>query len=150
MTPQAAPPAPLDAQLCFALYSASRAVTGLYRDALADSGLTYPQYLVLLCLWQDDGLTVSELGQRLHLDSGTLSPLLKRLEASGRVHRARSADDARVVRVHLTDAGAALRAEGARIQQCLATGLDLTPAEARTLHDLATRVAAQADADPTA
>ena len=80
----------LDNQLCFALYSASLAMTKLYKPLLAELALTYPQYLVMLVLWEQDGLSVSELGQRLSLDSGTLTPLLKRLEASGLVSRIRA------------------------------------------------------------
>src|SRR5438270_12845677 len=95
----------LDNQLCFALYSTSLAMTKLYKPLLDELGLTYPQYLVMLVLWEGDGLMVSELGQRLYLDSGTLTPLLKRLEASGLVSRMRDVDDERRVRVHLTAAG---------------------------------------------
>ena len=84
----------LDNQVCFALYSASLAMTKLYKPLLDDIGLTYPQYLVMLVLWEQDGITVSELGERLYLDSGTLTPLLKRLEASGHIRRTRDAQDA--------------------------------------------------------
>ncbi|HEY5518220.1 MAG TPA: MarR family transcriptional regulator, partial [Cellulomonas sp.] len=79
----------LDDELCFALYSASRAATNAYRDALADLGLTYTQFVTMLALWEDDGATVSALGHRLHLDSGTLSPLLRRLQDTGLVERRR-------------------------------------------------------------
>ncbi len=98
-------------QVCFALYAASRAMTDVYRPILDAVGLTYPQYLVLLVLWERDGdaPAVSELGAELRLDSGTLSPLLKRLEAVGLVVRRRSARDERRVEVELTDAGRALR-----------------------------------------
>jgi DNA-binding MarR family transcriptional regulator len=99
----------LDEQLCFALYSASRAVTGRYRALLEEFGLTYPQYLVLLVLWESGPVTVGQLGQRLHLDSGTLSPLLKRLEAAGMIARRRSRTDERAVEVSLTGAGHRLR-----------------------------------------
>ena len=99
----------LDRQVCFALYSASRAVTGRYRPLLDDLGVTYPQYLVLLVLREHGERTVKELGAALRLDSSTLSPLLKRLEATGLVTRARRADDERSVTVRLTDAGSALR-----------------------------------------
>ena len=91
----------LDAQLCFALYAASRATTAAYREPLAELGLTYPQYLVLLVLWEEEGLSVKEIGQRLHLDSGTLTPVLKRLEEAGFVRRRRDAQDERQVRVEL-------------------------------------------------
>jgi DNA-binding MarR family transcriptional regulator len=118
----------LDEQICFALYNASRAVTARYRDLLAPLGLTYPQYLVLLVLWQGGPTTVSELGQQLQLESGTLSPLLKRLEAHGVLTRTRSAVDERSVDVALTDAGTALREQAAGFadQICGATGLELT------------------------
>ena len=99
----------LDRQLCFALHAASRAMTQAYQPVLAPLGLTYPQYLVMLVLWQDDGVAVKDLGARLHLDSGTLTPLLKRLASQGLVTRTRDADDERVVRIALTAAGRALR-----------------------------------------
>ncbi|MGH8965178.1 MAG: MarR family winged helix-turn-helix transcriptional regulator [Actinomycetes bacterium] len=99
----------LDDQVCFALYAASRAVTALYRPLLEGLGLTYPQYLVLLALWEHDELTVTELGHSLQLDSGTLSPMLKRLEKLELVRRERRTDDERSVRVALTDRGRALR-----------------------------------------
>jgi MarR family transcriptional regulator, organic hydroperoxide resistance regulator len=112
------PPAPadnaswlaLDAQLCFALYSASLAMTKLYKPLLAPLGLTYPQYLVMLVLWEQDGQPVSAIGERLTLDSGTLTPLLKRLEAAGLVQRLRDAGDERRVLVQLTNGGRALKA----------------------------------------
>lgn len=99
----------LDRQLCFALYAATRAVTKTYRDRLEPLGLTYPQFLVLISLWEQDGLTISGIGDRLMLDSGTLTPLVKRLEAMGHVRRQRSTDDEREVRVHLTKEGHNLR-----------------------------------------
>jgi MarR family transcriptional regulator, organic hydroperoxide resistance regulator len=99
----------LDDQLCFGLYSASRAVTSLYRVVLEELDLTYPQYLVMLALWEDDHRLVKELGTELALDSGTLSPLLKRLESAGLVVRTRQAEDERSVRISLTDAGSDLR-----------------------------------------
>lgn len=99
----------LDQQVCFALYTASRAVTARYRPLLDELGITYPQYLVLLVLWERDAQTVKEIGAALRLDSSTLSPLLKRLEATGLVARSRRADDERSVTVRLTGTGAALR-----------------------------------------
>jgi DNA-binding MarR family transcriptional regulator len=99
----------LDKQLCFALYSASLAMTKVYKPLLAPLGLTYPQYLVMLALWEDDGQTVSALGDKLALDSGTLTPLLKRLEAQGQLSRARDAQDERRVIVRLTEAGRKLK-----------------------------------------
>lgn len=104
----------LDEQLCFAVYSAAHAFTRFYKPLLGALGVTYPQYLVLLALWETDGLSVSAIGDRLRLDSGTLSPLLKRLEAMGLVTRNRDPADERQVRVSLTDKGLRLRsiAEG--------------------------------------
>nr|ABP43444.1 transcriptional regulator, MarR family [Mycolicibacterium gilvum PYR-GCK] len=107
----------LDEQLCFALYSASRAVTSAYRPLLEELGLTYPQYLVLLVLWEEEPCTVGHLGERLHLDSGTLSPLLKRLEGAGLVQRQRSATDERRVTATLTPAGRALEERAACIPE---------------------------------
>ena len=99
----------LDNQLCFSLYSASLAMTKLYKPLLEPLGLTYPQYLVMLVLWETDDVMVSTIGERLHLDSGTLTPLLKRLEAAGLLQRERSAEDERRVHVNLTSQGRRLR-----------------------------------------
>ncbi|UOZ09319.1 MarR family winged helix-turn-helix transcriptional regulator [Amycolatopsis sp. WQ 127309] len=116
----------LDDQLCFGLYSASRAVTSLYRVVLAELDLTYPQYLVMLALWEQDDRLVKELGAELNLDSGTLSPLLKRLHAAGLVLRNRQVDDERAVMVSLSDAGKALRAKAVGVPDAIgdAMGLD--------------------------
>ncbi|WP_046112337.1 MarR family winged helix-turn-helix transcriptional regulator [Aquincola tertiaricarbonis] len=110
----------LDRQLCFALYSSSLAMTKLYKPLLEPLGLTYPQYLVMLALWEADGASVGELGQRLSLDSGTLTPLLKRLEASGFVHRLRDREDERRVRVQLTTTGRAMRERALQVPQAVA------------------------------
>jgi MarR family transcriptional regulator, organic hydroperoxide resistance regulator len=109
----------LDNQLCFALYSASLAMTKLYKPLLEALGLTYPQYLVMLVLWEQDGLTVSALGERLHLDSGTLTPLLKRMEQADLLVRQRSAEDERRVEVTLTPAGKRLKAKAGAVPACL-------------------------------
>jgi DNA-binding MarR family transcriptional regulator len=109
----------LDNQLCFALYSASLAMTKLYKPLLDELGLTYPQYLTLLVLWERDGLTVSELGERLSLDSGTLTPLLKRLEAAGLIARIRAIEDERRVHITLTAAGRKLRTRAQKIPGCI-------------------------------
>ena len=130
----------LEAQLCFALYSASRTVTAAYRTVLAPVGLTYPQYLVLLALWDEDGLTVGQLGERLLLDSGTLSPLLRRLEEAGRVDRRRTSADGRLLTVCLTDRGRALRHLVDDVKCHLGTQMDLTPEESVQLRTLAQRV----------
>ncbi len=110
----------LDRQLCFALYAASQAMTALYRPLLAPLGLTYPQYLVMLVLWQDDGLSVSQLGQRLELDSGTLTPLLKRLEQAGWLQRQRDTADERRVLLQLSDAGRALKVRARAVPPAVA------------------------------
>lgn len=111
----------LDRQLCFALYAASLAMTRLYKPLLQPLGLTYPQYLVLLVLWERDGLTVSELGERLSLDSGTLTPLLKRLEATGLLRRQRDTADERRVLLHLSDAGQALKSQARAVPRAMAS-----------------------------
>ncbi|SPA21877.1 Organic hydroperoxide resistance transcriptional regulator, MarR family [Cupriavidus taiwanensis] len=130
----------LDHQLCFALYSSSLAMTKLYKPLLSELGLTYPQYLVMLVLWETETLSVSELGNRLALDSGTLTPLLKRLAASGLVTRTRDAADERRVLVSLTDAGRALRrrAEGIPEKMLCATQCPVEEIQAltRRLHAL--------------
>ncbi len=109
----------LDNQLCFALYSTSLAMTKLYKPMLEDMGLTYPQYLVMLVLWEQDGLTVSELGERLYLDSGTLTPLLKRMESAGLLSRLRAVQDERRVHITLTAEGRKLKAKAAKIPGCI-------------------------------
>ena len=118
----------LEKQLCFALYRASRAVTRAYAALLEPLGLTYPQYLVMLVLWEETTASVKELGQRLALDSGTLTPLLKRLEHSGFVSRRRDTEDERVVRIELTAEGKKLRAKARNVPTELAcrTGFDVT------------------------
>lgn len=117
----------LDQQICFSLNAASRAFGGLYRVLLKDLGLTYPQYLVMLVLWEHGDLPVKKLGEHLRLDSGTLSPLLKRLETAGLVRRERSARDERSVEVRLTEDGTALRERALEVPRRIgaATGFDL-------------------------
>ncbi len=118
----------LDRQLCFAVYSTSLAMTKVYKPLLAPLGLTYPQYLVMLVLWQHDGLAVSQIGERLALDSGTLTPLLKRLEAASLVQRLRDAADERRVLLRLTRAGRALKQRAQAVPRAVAAatgcGLD--------------------------
>lgn len=128
----------LDHQLCFALHSASLAMTKVYKPYLDALGVTYPQYLVLLVLWERDGLTVSNIGERLFLDSGTLTPLLKRLEAQGLLSRTRDAQDERRVVIRLTEQGRALRQQAAGIPGCL---LEATGCAADQVLDLARQVA---------
>lgn len=123
----------LDHQLCFALYSASLAMTKVYKPLLDELELTYPQYLVLLALWEADGQTVSDLGARLYLDSGTLTPLLKRIESGGLIARERDADDERRVRVRLTPAGRRLKARARRVPACLLEAAGCSADEVGTL-----------------
>lgn len=122
----------LDRQLCFAMYSASLAMTKVYKPLLSPLGLTYPQYLVMLVLWEGDGVTVSQLGERLTLDSGTLTPLLKRLEALGYVQRLRDTADERRVLLQLTPAGRRLKARAVAVPQAIAcaTACDLSEVSA--------------------
>ena len=138
----------LDAQLCFRLYRGERSVLGAYRDLLEGLGLTYPQYLVLLVLWEEDGLLVSQIGTRLSLDSGTLSPLLRRMETAGWLSRTRDLADERTVRVSLTEEGAALKQRAAGVPASLAerTGLDVEEAAtlARLLDKLCTNLTGDA------
>lgn len=123
----------LDNQLCFAVYSASLAMTRLYKPQLDRLGLTYPQYLVMLALWEEDGLMVSALGERLSLDSGTLTPLLKRLEASGLVARVRDVADERRVHITLTAAGRKLKGRAAGVPACLLAASECSIDELVTL-----------------
>lgn len=117
----------LDNQFCFALYSASLAMTKTHKPLLDAIGLTYPQYLVMMVLWQQDNILVKDIGQRLFLDSGTLTPLLKRLEASSLIARTRDNDDERQVRITLTDSGRSLKdaAKGIHEQVVCASGQDM-------------------------
>ena len=125
----------LDRHLCFALYSASRAMTAAYRPILTELNLTYPQYLVLLALWEEGRATVGRLGERLQLDSGTLSPLLKRLEANGFIRRERSRADERLVEITLTPAGRRLERKAQCIPEQLFSSSGLTEREAADLRD---------------
>ena len=129
MTRLPAPSAVLEDQLCFALYAASRAMTARYRPLLDAIGLTYPQYLVMMLLWEEDNQTVGQLGARLSLDSGTLSPLLKRLTTAGLVTRHRRVEDERSVAIALTDAGRALRDKAGAISEEIICALDLDRSE---------------------
>jgi len=130
----------LDDQLCFALYSASRAVTAAYRPLLAELNLTYPQYLVLLVLWEEDRASVGRLSQRLHLDSGTLSPLLKRLETIGYVTRERSTEDERRVDIVLTPTGKRLQDKASCVPERLLAASEMSVDEILTLRDAVLRL----------
>ena len=119
-----ADPLKLDSMLCFAVYAAGHAFTRFYKPRLDAIGLTYPQYLVFLVLWEQDGLTVKALGEKLFLDSGTITPLIKRLEARGLVRRQRDAADERQVRIHLTPEGRALRDKALAVPLAVGDALD--------------------------
>ena len=126
----------LENQLCFPLYAAARRVTGLYTPHLKPLGLTYTQYIVMLVLWERDHISVGELSERLYLDSGTLTPLLKKMEAAGLVTRMRSAEDERVVIVDLTEAGRALKEKAADVPFSVGACVPLKAEEAVELHRL--------------
>jgi MarR family transcriptional regulator, organic hydroperoxide resistance regulator len=136
----------LNDQACFALYAASRALTSLYRPVLEELGLTYPQYLVLLVLWERGSVPVRELGAALHLDYGTLTPLLKRLEAHGFLRRERSASDERSVLITLTEPGTALQDRARSIPAYVANAAGLEPAEFEQLRVLLRKLTANAAA----
>ncbi|NBE50204.1 MarR family winged helix-turn-helix transcriptional regulator [Streptomyces boluensis] len=125
----------LDRQVCFSVHAASRAFNGVYREPLKELRLTYPQYLVMLVLWEHDELAVKRLGALLRLDSGTLSPLLKRLEAVGYVERRRSAEDERSVVVRPTEAGRELRAQALEVPRRIAAATGLTLDEFHELRE---------------
>jgi len=135
MTALPAPSVALDDQLCFALYAASRAVTARYRPMLEEIGLTYPQYLVMMLLWETDHQTVGQLGSRLALDSGTLSPLLKRLTAAGLVTRHRRVEDERSVSIALTEQGRALQDKAVRISEEMIGAIGFDTSEFDELKD---------------
>ena len=123
----------LDRQLCFAVYAATHAITRAYKGLLERLGLTYPQYLVLMVLWEADDQTVKAIGDRLFLDSGTLTPLLKRMEAAGLVNRRRDAADERQVRIALTDAARALRGKVLALDNPILCASDRSPEELSAL-----------------
>ena len=123
-------------QLCFPLYAAARHVTGLYTPVLRPLGLTYTQYIVFLVLWEKDGQPVGEIGEKLLLDNGTLSPLLKKMEQAGYVRRERSREDERVVVITLTEAGRALQEKAKDVPAKVAGCIDLPPEKAQALYGL--------------
>jgi DNA-binding MarR family transcriptional regulator len=126
-------PSPLDQFLCLDLYTASRVVIQAYGPLLEKLGLTYPQYLVMSALWAQDELKVKDISEHLHLDSGTLSPLLKRLEAAGLVSRTRGKEDEREVRIALTAAGKAMRQKSSEVTEGIACILGMSPSEVQKL-----------------
>ena len=126
----------LSNQLCFPLYAAARTVTGLYTPYLKPLGLTYTQYIVMLVLWEKDGVSVSEIGERLMLDNGTVSPLLKKMESAGYITRSRSAEDDRVVVITLTEKGRKLQEDAQEIPEKVGSCIDLPPEKAQKLYEL--------------
>lgn len=144
----------LDQQLCFAVYAAAHALNRTYKPLLDPYGLTYPQYIALMTLWEEDGRTVKALGEKLGLDSGTLSPLLKRLEAAGYIHRARDKNDERQVLITLTDKGRAMKQDAVAIRMAIgkATGCSIDTLQALTtdLHMLTEQLEADQSRDDAA
>ena len=134
-TPAVCVPQQIDEQLCFAIYSTMLGLNKVYRELLKDLEITYPQYLVMLVLWERDGLTVGEIAERVFLDSPTVTPLLKRLEAAGLVSRDRSPQDERQVLITLTPAGHALRQRASHLPQCIVDASDTELAELIDLRD---------------
>ena len=122
-------PLQLDNQICFAVYSTAHAFNRVYKPLLDRLGLTYPQYLVMLVLWEQDGVAVKEIGERLYLDSGTLTPLLKRMEAAGLVKRTRSTEDERQVLIALTPQGQALKEKARTVPQSILAASECSVAE---------------------
>ena len=139
----------LSNQVCFPLYALSRKITAHYQPLLEKLDITYPQYLVLLLLWEFKELSVKELGRRLLLDSGTLTPLLKRMEQKDIVNRSRSTDDERVVMITLTEAGRKLKRKAADIPEKLKCSLDLSTKELMRLRELTTDILAKMEAAET-
>ena len=133
-------PLRLENQLCFPLYACARKIVNLYTPYFKPLGITYTQYIVFMVLWAHDGVSVRELGERLYLDSGTLTPLLKKMEQAGFVRRARSEADERVTLVYLTDAGRAMREKCMEIPVHLSKSVALSPDQARVLYDLLYRI----------
>jgi len=137
-------PLALDRQVCFALAAASRSVIGLYRPVLEPLGLTHPQYLVMLALWERSPRTVRDIGEALLLEPATLSPLLKRLEAAGYVTRTRNAADERALDIELTDAGRALRRQAEQVPGRIVARLGMSVGELETIRDGLTTLLAAA------
>jgi DNA-binding MarR family transcriptional regulator len=137
----------LGSMLCFTIYSTAHAFNRAYKPLLDALGLTYPQYLVMFALWEEDDLSVKEIGELLHLDSGTLTPLLKRLEAMGIVRRARCAEDERSVRISLTPEGAAMRQKENKVKQGILGMCGQSPEELKTLNTQLVRLRDALDAE---
>ena len=139
-------PLALDRQVCFALAAASRSVIGLYRPVLEPMGLTHPQYLVMLALWEQSPRTVRNIGEALHLEPATLSPLLKRLETAGLITRARSTTDERALDVALTAAGASLRSDAEKVPGQIVERLGMSLRDLEDIRDGLTRLLAASSA----
>ena len=137
----------LEQQICYAMHTTVRAFDAVYRDLLSEHGLSYPQYIALMAVAEHGPLTVTRLGEHLRLDSGTLSPLLKRMETGGLLERRRGHDDERRVTVHLTPSGHRLRERAPAVQQRVLEASGLTAAEMETLRALARRIGGPADPD---
>jgi DNA-binding MarR family transcriptional regulator len=137
----AQPQSVLDELVCFALYNASHAITQAYRSVLAPWGLTYPQYLVFVVLWNEGALSLRDLGSRLELDSGTLSPLTRRMEEAGYLERLRTSDDARVVTIGLTEKGERMREELSAVPACVSGAMKLDLATATQLRGMLQQLA---------
>ena len=135
----------LSNQLCFSVYSTAHAFTRLYSNLLKPLDVTYTQYIVLLALWEEDGLTVRALGDRLGLDSGTLTPLLRRLEAAGHVLRRRDRRDQRRVHIHLTDQGRAARPDAQAVRSAVSRATGFSPTELRAVQSQLERLCAALD-----
>ena len=130
----------LDNQLCFPLYAAARRIVNEYTPLLKPFGLTYTQYIAFMVLWEKDDITVGEMGARLHLDNGTITPLLKKLEQGGYITRSRSVSDERIVRISLTEEGRAMKDKVAEIPLKIGSCVNLTPEEGATLYRLLYKV----------
>ncbi len=137
----------LDNQLCFPLYATARRITGLYTPYLKELGITYTQYIVFLVLWENDNLTVGEIGKRLFLDNGTLTPLLKKMQTEGFITRTRSSSDERVVTISLTEQGKQLKEKAKTIPQVIGSCIPLEPEEIATLYSLLHKTLNQIDGD---
>lgn len=130
----------LENQICFPLYVIAKEITGLYRPFLDELDMTYPQYLVMMILWEGDGLTVTHIGEKLYLDSGTLTPLLKRLESKGFISRKRKKEDERVVEVFLDEAGKQLQKKACEIPGKIQKKLGIQPEELLHLKDTVLKI----------
>ena len=126
----------LENQLCFPLYAASRQIVSLYTPYLSELGLTYTQYITFMVLWEKDGITVGELGKRLYLDNGTLTPMLKKMEKNGLIERRRSEEDERVVKIYVTKEGYGLRDKCAGIPSKVGKCICLDPEEVKNLYSV--------------